>query len=56
MQLLMIVLTTVAACREERVWLAGPRGHEYRAYQRKTGMFLPFVARRVMADDARAHR
>ena len=41
--LMMVVLTVSAAIREERVWLASPRGDEYRAYQRRTAMFIPFV-------------
>lgn len=42
----MIAITVTAAFREERVWLAGPRADAYRAYQRRTGMFLPFMTRR----------
>lgn len=38
-------LSVIAALREERVWLAGPRGEEYRAYKRRTGMFIPFIGR-----------
>ena len=39
----MIGIAVSAAIREERVWLASPRGEQYRAYRRKTGMFLPFI-------------
>jgi len=35
-----------AAIREERVWLSGIRADEYREYQKKTGMFIPFIGRR----------
>lgn len=40
------VLSIYAAVHEERVWLAGPKSEEYRAYRRRTGMFLPFIGRR----------
>jgi protein-S-isoprenylcysteine O-methyltransferase Ste14 len=39
----MVGLTVGAAIREERAWLRSARGQEYRDYQRKTGMFIPFV-------------
>ena len=42
----LVAMTIAAAVREERVWLAGPRGDEYRAYRRRTGMFVPFIGRR----------
>ena len=41
----LVAATVLAAAREERVWLASPRGEEYRAYRRKTGMFIPFIGR-----------
>lgn len=42
----MMVIAIAAAVREERVWLASAtRSEEYRAYRRKTGMFIPFVGR-----------
>lgn len=44
--LAMIVLTVLAALREERVWLGSVRGPAYRAYAAKTGMLLPWVGRR----------
>jgi protein-S-isoprenylcysteine O-methyltransferase Ste14 len=39
-------LSVYAAFREERVWLASPRADEYRDYQRRTGMFIPFIGRK----------
>ncbi len=41
----MIVLTVIAAVREERVWLRRARAASYRAYRTTTGMFLPFIGR-----------
>jgi protein-S-isoprenylcysteine O-methyltransferase Ste14 len=41
----LVAMTIYAAVREERVWLASPRGDEYREYRRRTGMFVPFVGR-----------
>ena len=41
----MIAIVVIAAFREERVWLASPRAEAYREYQRRTGMFLPKLAR-----------
>lgn len=41
----LVAMTIYAAVREERVWLASTRGDEYRAYRRRTGMFVPFVGR-----------
>jgi protein-S-isoprenylcysteine O-methyltransferase Ste14 len=42
-----LAATAVAAAyREERVWLASPRADDYRDYQRRTGMFIPFLGRR----------
>jgi protein-S-isoprenylcysteine O-methyltransferase Ste14 len=41
----LVITTLLAAAREERVWLASSRGDEYRAYKRKTGMFIPFIGR-----------
>ena len=41
----MIAIVIAAALREERVWLAGPRGDAYRDYQRRTGMFVPRLGR-----------
>lgn len=38
-------ISIFAAVREERVWLSGARAVEYRDYQRRTGMFLPFLGR-----------
>ena len=43
--LAMVSLTTLAAFREERVWLASPRAASYRDYRSRTGMFLPFIGR-----------
>lgn len=42
----LVMLSISAAFREERIWLAGPRADEYRDYQRRTGMFVPFVGRK----------
>ena len=42
----LVAMTIAAAVREERVWLASAHGDEYRAYRRRTGMFLPFIGRR----------
>jgi protein-S-isoprenylcysteine O-methyltransferase Ste14 len=42
---IMIALVVVAARREERVWLASPKADAYRDYQKRTGMFIPFVGR-----------
>ena len=42
----MIAITVTAAFREEGIWLASSRADAYREYQRRTGMFLPFVTRR----------
>lgn len=40
----MMVIAVAAAVREERVWLSSPtRSEEYRAYRKKTGMFIPFI-------------
>ena len=39
----MMTITITAAFREERVWLSSPRADEYRAYRRRTGMFVPFL-------------
>lgn len=44
--LALVAATLYAAIREERVWLASPRGDEYRAYRKRTGMFIPFVGRK----------
>jgi len=41
----LVALTLAAAFREERVWLSSPRADEYRAYRKRTGMFIPFVGR-----------
>jgi protein-S-isoprenylcysteine O-methyltransferase Ste14 len=41
----LVVISIVAAVREERVWLSGSRADEYREYRRRTGMFLPFIGR-----------
>jgi protein-S-isoprenylcysteine O-methyltransferase Ste14 len=41
----LVVISVSAAVREERVWLSGPRADEYRAYRRRTGMFIPFIGR-----------
>ena len=43
--LLLVAMTAYAAVREERVWLASSRADEYRAYRRRTGMFMPFIGR-----------
>jgi protein-S-isoprenylcysteine O-methyltransferase Ste14 len=43
---LMIAITITAAFREERVWLASPRGDVYRDYSRRTGMFFPSIRRK----------
>ena len=42
----LVAATLYAAIREERVWLASRQGDEYRAYQKRTGMFIPFVGRK----------
>lgn len=42
----LVVITVSAAFREERIWLAGTKAEEYRDYQRRTGMFVPFIGRR----------
>ena len=39
----LVVITVAAAWREERVWLSSSRADEYRAYRKRTGMFVPFV-------------
>ncbi|MBY0494773.1 MAG: isoprenylcysteine carboxylmethyltransferase family protein [Cyanobacteria bacterium] len=41
----LVAMTVYAAVREERVWLASGRGEDYRAYRRRTGMFVPFIGR-----------
>lgn len=42
----LLVIAISAAVREERVWLSSPtRAEEYRAYRKKTGMFIPFIGR-----------
>lgn len=41
----LVVISILAAVREEQVWLAGPRAAEYREYRRRTGMFIPFIGR-----------
>jgi protein-S-isoprenylcysteine O-methyltransferase Ste14 len=41
----LVVLSILAAVREEQVWLSGPRAAEYRDYRQQTGMFIPFVGR-----------
>jgi protein-S-isoprenylcysteine O-methyltransferase Ste14 len=41
----MIGMVVVAAVREERVWLAGPRADAYREYRARVGMFLPWPHR-----------
>jgi protein-S-isoprenylcysteine O-methyltransferase Ste14 len=41
----LVLMTIAAAAREERVWMAGPLGDDYRAYRRRTGMFAPFIGR-----------
>jgi protein-S-isoprenylcysteine O-methyltransferase Ste14 len=40
---IMIAISVAAAIHEERVWLNSPHGEAYRAYRRRTGMFIPFV-------------
>ena len=42
---LLVLMTVAAAVREERVWLSSARADEYRAYRRRTGMFIPFIGR-----------
>ena len=37
----MIGIVVIAAFREERVWLAGPRADSYREYRGRAGMFVP---------------
>jgi protein-S-isoprenylcysteine O-methyltransferase Ste14 len=37
------LLSVYAAHREERVWLASAHGDQYRDYQRRTGMLIPFI-------------
>jgi protein-S-isoprenylcysteine O-methyltransferase Ste14 len=41
----LVLVAIVAATREERVWLSSAHADEYRAYKRRTGMFIPFVGR-----------
>jgi protein-S-isoprenylcysteine O-methyltransferase Ste14 len=41
----LVVITLMAASREERVWLSGPHGGDYAQYRRRTGMFIPFIGR-----------
>lgn len=41
----LVIATVSAAVREERVWLASSRADDYRAYRRRTGMFIPFIGR-----------
>lgn len=41
----LVVFTLLAAVREERVWLSGPRADDYAEYRRRTGMFVPFIGR-----------
>jgi protein-S-isoprenylcysteine O-methyltransferase Ste14 len=41
----LVLMTVAAALREEQVWLSSARGDEYRAYRRRTGMFIPFIGR-----------
>ena len=41
----LVLMTIAAALREERVWMASVHGDEYRAYRRRTGMFVPFIGR-----------
>lgn len=42
----LVVMSILAAVREERVWLSSPRSEEYRQYRRRTGMFVPFIRKR----------
>ena len=44
--LLLVLVTVTAAVREEWVWLSSVHADQYRAYRRRTGMFVPFVGRR----------
>ena len=39
----LVAVTIYAAVREERVWLSSPRADEYRAYRRRTSMFIPYL-------------
>lgn len=41
----LMLVTILAAIREERVWLSSPRAEEYREYRRRTGTFVPFIGR-----------
>jgi protein-S-isoprenylcysteine O-methyltransferase Ste14 len=41
----LVAIAIMAAVREERVWLSGPRADEYAGYRRRTGMFVPFIGR-----------
>lgn len=41
----LVVIPILAARREERVWMSGPRTVEYSEYRRRTGMFIPFIGR-----------
>ena len=41
----LVIVTVTAAVREERVWLSSVHADQYRAYRRRTGMFVPFVGR-----------
>jgi protein-S-isoprenylcysteine O-methyltransferase Ste14 len=39
----LVIVTIAAAVREERVWLSSVHAGQYRAYRRRTGMFIPFL-------------
>jgi protein-S-isoprenylcysteine O-methyltransferase Ste14 len=42
----LMVVAIAAAVREERAWLSTPaRAEEYRAYRKRTGMFIPSIGR-----------
>ena len=41
----LVLMTVAAASREERVWMASTLGDDYRAYRRRTGMFVPVLWR-----------
>jgi protein-S-isoprenylcysteine O-methyltransferase Ste14 len=43
----MIAMVLNAAFREERIWLSSPRAEAYRQYQQRTGMFVPWLHRRL---------
>lgn len=41
----LVVISILAAVREEQVWSSSPRAAQYREYRQRTGMFIPFLGR-----------